>query len=1347
MQMLMCMRLASGGAPEIDVETVVIRLGARVSAGAVQKALDATQDEFDVLRCSFASAGTSDWEIRQHAAAERARLKVMKLTAGQHADTQLAGDLRLLADELAGEPFDLGKPPLWRCVLATSPCEGEDVVLITVHHLMYDGYCAPELIGYFLRKLTQAMAGDVEIAGDARDACDAGTANVFGDSIPAETRRTRLSNTEFASRVAGLPGEGAATAWKAQLEGASGELDLRLARPDLPGTRKQAIAQPSILRAVAPELMRQVRATARSIDVTPATLGQLAWAVLLSRYSGQTDVVWGNTRSGRALLSKEAESTVGMCIVTLPVRLTVTPGATAAELARTLRAAQLAVRPFEHTPLLSIKQWAGMSGVPFGSIFVFDPQHVATAISRDSSTLMGRKVDVRIVARPGVPLCLLLGEGDTPVAELVYRSGFISDDTAGRILNHYLHLLAEIAADPHRQICAVPHQPLAELPAEDKAFPEGDARLITAQFRETASGHPEAPAVSFQGTTLSYRRLDELSSALADAVARIGPAPGEAVPMFMGRCLAFPVAALGVLKAGCAYVPMERHGPIARQASIVAALEPRVAICTSDTREHARECGLRQIIEITPEGQIVSLPDSITSNMAGPKPATIVADSAAYVMFTSGSTGTPKGVVVPHRAVVRLIRNTFLPFTPSDRYLLHSALAFDASTLELWAPLLTGGHVEVCPGDGLDIPALGEALVRGRVNRLWLTSTVFDRIIDSFPGILAPLESLLIGGEALSPSHVAKAMVMYPRLNLINGYGPTENTTFSTTHLITYGDLDGHPIPIGKPIDHSTCHLVDHHGQPCDVGFAGELYFGGEGVALGYLNDEKLTREKFLDAGLPAITRQRVYRSGDFARRRGDGVIDFLGRVDTQLKIRGMRIDLGEIQSAITNVSGITAAAVFTDGERATKRIVAAVVAESQQVVDALPGQLRKVLPAYMQPAQLFRVQELPTTASGKADTAALLKLMPATAAEDADPAHAPSPEVLIAKLMARAIGLPAAPTDVGFRDLGGHSLAAVDLVQSIERDFGVKIGPNALAHNPTASEVARTVAEYRNGARSPIVVQLSVRSLKKSILLVPGFATSLVSMGALATELGREYEVLGGRYFGSEPGEAPPASLEEIAAKQAAALLADGHCPHAVIGHSLGGLVAYELANQLAIAGRAPRHVILIDTKTPEAIERGFSIGEQLYRMPRRLYVAATRPRHSYQALIYKLNRLARESTFESSYKKPMTVDDPFVDPRVRRIAKRIGYMPQQKGVHTLETAVIQALGKYEPKRPSAECRIQLIASRRSVSLFDSRLGWARVLGVRPPLKLVNLRHSEMIQHPHVQVVAKLIFDTLNLA
>ncbi len=487
---------------------------------------------------------------------------------------------------------------------------------------------------------------------------------------------------------------------------------------------------------------------------------------------------------------------------------------------------------------------------------------------------------------------------------------------------------------------------------EAKAFHPRPCREKTVHelFEEQAAATPGVVAVEFQDRQLNYAQLNERANRLAHRLLWLGIGRGSLVGLCMERSLELVVGLLGILKAGGAYVPLDPAYPDERLAFMLGdAAVPLVLTHRRTAGRLAPFADRTRVLRLDADVEMDSAP-------AHDPAAGAAADDLVYVMYTSGSSGVPKGVLVPHRAVVRLVRDTdYCHFGPEEVFLHLAPLSFDASTFEIWGPLLNGGRLAVMTQAPPAPDEIAAAVRRHGVTSLWLTAGLFHLVVEQRPDALAPLRQLVAGGDVLSPAHVGRALEAMRDGVLVNGYGPTECTTFACCHRMNKDYRPGDTVPIGRPIANTTAYVLDERLQPAPPDAPGELYVGGDGLARGYLNNPELTREKFVPDPFSADPAARLYRTGDRARRRANGDIEFLGRFDDQVKVLGRRVEPGEVEAALRGEPAVRQAVVVALAQPlGDKRLAAYVVADADAFsAGELKRRLAGRLPPHMIPAHI----------------------------------------------------------------------------------------------------------------------------------------------------------------------------------------------------------------------------------------------------------------------------------------------------------------------------------------------------------------------------------------------------------
>ncbi|MFI6683892.1 amino acid adenylation domain-containing protein [Streptomyces sp. NPDC050485] len=549
---------------------------------------------------------------------------------------------------------------------------------------------------------------------------------------------------------------------------------------------------------------------------------------------------------------------------------------------------------------------------------------------------------------------------------------------------------------------------------------------------------PHALAVADGDTTLTYAQLVSAARRLASYLHEKGVRPGDSVALLMPRSARTVVAQLALWWAGAACVPLDPAHPRPRTEAMLA--DSGATLTVGDSKLLETAGGTGATLALPGDAQLTCAEMST----GGPGP-----DDTAFIMFTSGSTGRPKGVAVPHGAIAHLVSDpAYVTVTARDRVLLHSPATFDASTFEVWSALANGAAVVVCTTERPSFEDLAKDVERHGVTVAFFTTALFHQLAARRSRVFTLLRTVVVGGEAMAAQHARAVLRAFPWIELVNGYGPTETTTFATAHRVTDADCDG-PVPIGRPVAGATAHILDEAGLPVTAGGRGELWIGGTRLAHGYTGQPELTAERFVDH--PSLG--RVYRTGDLVSARPDGVLDFHGRTDDQVKVRGFRIEPGEIEHVLREQPEVDDAAVTV--RRPTPddaRLAAFVVAAPGPVPhsDALLARLTALLPAQLVPDELTLVDRLPLTPSGKVDRRALADLGAAAASGAAEPL---TPlQQAVADVWSRSLGCEVARPDADFLELGGHSLLALVVTEELREDLGVEL---SLADFFTAPTVA----------------------------------------------------------------------------------------------------------------------------------------------------------------------------------------------------------------------------------------------------------------------------------------------------
>ena len=1091
-----------------------------------------------------------------------------------------------LATEEARRPFSLNRGPLWRAELVRLG-EQEHIFHVTAHHAIFDGSSMTvftEELAAIYRALHEGKEPDLE-------------------PLPIQYGDFSVWQKEF------LEGPEVKTQiefWRNRLEGMR-EIEVPSDRPRPPVKSWHGDLVSLLLPKALTDQLQEIAAR------NGATLFQLfltAFKFQLARYTGTEDIAVGTPITGR--MRAELEPLIGVFINSLILRTDLSGDPTFEEALGRVRDSAFAAMENQDVPFeCLVKELRPARDAGRNPLFQVNFTH------QRSFAKPGRFGGVTLTPipsrSPGAIFDLhffMVERAEGWRVTCDFATDLFDRSTAERMLGHFRHLLEQVAANP-----VLPFS-LFRLPCGDESdliarkwagmpvsLPEVSS--IGGTFLEVARTQAERPALVSGDRRWTYAELRARSLALATSLHAAGLKAGEPVAVVSRPSAEQIIGVLGIVLAGGAYMPVDPEYPAARARGLLGSVDCRLAVAVDP-----KDC---EPWSDDWSGTILTLPDAVP---AGKIESMVGADAAAYVLFTSGSTGQPKGVVVPHRAVLRLVRGCdWIDLKPGDVFLQTAPLSFDASTFEIWGPLLNGGTL-VLPEGGLSLPAIAAAARDKKVTHLWLTSGLFQLMIEEHADDLAGVRILITGGEAMSPAHARLCREKLPGTRLLNGYGPTENTTFTCVHEVTDADLVSGVIPIGKPISGTTVRIVDACGQLAPIGMPGELFCGGDGLALEYAGDENLTRTKFPVLSLEHGGTARFYRTGDRCCWRADGVVLYLGRGDEQIKVRGYRIEPGEIEAVLAEYPPVKRCKVAARGTTTSgKRLLAWVVPENGVGLDlaALREHLAARLPVFMRPEAIIEVPEFPITANGKIDVKGLPDPVGASSGEPGRTSAPPigGTEAKLAAIWSELLGCGPVSREDNFFSLGGHSLLALRLFARVNREFGRTLPLASLIHHPTLAGLAAAIERGNPAAGDGGAVseKSDEDSIGHLVALKPG------SSGGppLFCIHGGDGAVLFYRGFAallpdtlpvyaieslalSTRSEVRRRSIEDTAAAYARLIeSAWPHGPVRITGYSFGGVVAHAIACQLSERGRDVDFVGLFDTHNPAAPRRRYSAAERL--------------------------------------------------------------------------------------------------------------------------------------------------------
>lgn len=798
-----------------------------------------------------------------------------------------------------------------------------------------------------------------------------------------------------------------------------------------------------------------------------------AYKVLLSIYSAEQDMLVGIPVAGRH--RKEVEHMVGMFVNTLVIRSLASPEQSFSDYTQHVK--QLCLDAYEHQDIpfeKLVEQLAPERSMSSSPIFrtLFSMQNYT---SDDQVHLHGLETQWLDVDNHTAKydLSLLMNEQDDQfVMEWQYNTDLFHEHTIARMSHHLEQLLNVVLDQPDIHLGAIDiltaeeSELYASINRHSSDVPTDSVQHL---FRQQAQLHADLPAVRENDIILTYAELDRRSDQVAAQLLQTGVQPQQRVVVCLTRSASFVVTVLAVLKVGAVYVPLDPALPDSRLAYILDDIQPQI-IVSGQQHSPVLEQYADRLVQVSTDvdakqASTVDLKLSVEHSL--PPMNAGSSDDLAYIIYTSGSTGNPKGVSIHHRGIVRLVRNTnYVNIQPGHHIAQLANASFDAITFELWGALLNGACVHIMPQEIVLSPSLfGKWIKERNISFMFVTVTLFNKIVQQDPAAFEKLDTLLVGGEACHPKWMNEVIRYGKPLHLLNGYGPTESTTFALTHeLHEWIPDEQYSVPIGRPITHSSVYVLDQQGRQMPINVAGELYIGGAGLASGYWRRDDLTAERFVAD--PFLPNERLYKTGDRVKWLPDGTIAYLGRLDHQVKLRGYRIELGEIEETVRRFAGIREATVQLRYSTAEQPFLAAYFTAGQPIViKELHHYLKSLLPDYMIPAALIQTEAFYLTSNGKINTA----LLPDISEQHVDHMEYEAPqsemEEVIADIWQEILGLPRISIHDSFFAIGGHSLLAIQVIAELEAVLEQPLSIKLLFEYPTVSELAVTLEKlWREG-------------------------------------------------------------------------------------------------------------------------------------------------------------------------------------------------------------------------------------------------------------------------------------------
>lgn len=1047
-----------------------LRIKGNLDIFSLEAAINQVAQRHETLRAKFSTLdGQAIQSINQSFVF---KLDIEKVTGNTPTDISRSADRAL--NEEALRPFDISQDPLIRGKLLQL-ADDEYLLLITMHHIVSDGWSVGLLfreIGDFYQTFRQHLAPSVEPLPIQ-----------YADFAQWQNRRLQepLAEKQLAY-------------WEKQLAGvATLELPLDRRREDVKGGHGA-----SVTFKLDTALVAEIKRICNTEKITLSMLMSAAYSILLHRYSAQDDIVFGKPVANRN--RTEIENLVGFFVNMLVERVNLSTNPTLKELYRQVK--ENAIASYENQDLPferivdAIKPERSQNKNPIFQVVLAvhsanslddaKQSQFAHALSLVDCDVNDYQMNIE-TARFDIELHIF--EAPSRISGAwIYDTDLFDPASVQQMNESLLFILRQLVMQTDARVSEIRSLSDAQFRHLSKNLLQTQTdypadKSVTELFEKQAEETPDAIAVSFDGRQLSYRSLNNRSNQLAHYLRARGVKAEVMVGVSIERSLDLVVALLGILKAGGAYVPLDPEYPLARLNFMLEDTAAPVLLTHSSVDRERLP---------TVSGTIIYLDQdwpAIEKESQDNPVSDITSDSLMYVIYTSGSTGKPKGVCVEHHSAVRLVKNTnYVDIKSQDVFLQFAPVAFDASTFELWGCLLNGARLVIYPHQRTSLEQLGNFIEQNSITTLWLTSALFNQMVDQHLQSFVAVKTLLAGGEALSTAKVNKYLAFLKQNSLtehvlINGYGPTENTTFSCCHVMTAETEIGRSVPIGAAISNTQLYVLDSKGLPVPAGVPGELFLGGDGLARGYLNRPELTAERFVFAAFAGESATRLYRTGDQVRYRHDGIIEFIGRFDHQVKLRGFRIELGEVEEVICSHASVRVAVVMMrEDEPGDKRLVAYLVLDKQKESSSaqIKEHVREQVPEYMLPSVFVVLDSLPLTPNGKVDRDALEPPGPERNVETDYVPPRTEDERRMAAIWCEFLGIETPGIDDNFFDLGGNSLLLMRTHARMCEVSGRDVPVTQLFRYPTIRGLAKQLVATEQGINAASIDKVRERAQKQ---------------------------------------------------------------------------------------------------------------------------------------------------------------------------------------------------------------------------------------------------------------------------
>ena len=1250
-------------------ESVSLELKGELDKNALESAVATLVQRHEALRGCISADGLR--VIIQER--DDIRMRDMDLSGKSSAEQQQ--ELAALGTTDMAAPFDLLNGPVLRMVLVRLS-ETEHLLRITGHHVLVDGWS----LGIIMADLSQLYSG----------------------KQPEEA----IPFSEYALAVIdhakGPEHDEVESYWLNQFKGTLPRLDLPV---DKPRSRFKTFNGKRIDVEVDAEFTRKLRELATRSGSSLVTTLLTAFELLIYRITGDSDLVVGLPAAGQNDFSMK--ELVGHCVNLLALRSRVDDDKPFIDHLKERRSAILDATDNQKYTFgtlvrkLNVPREAGR--IPLVPVVFNVDMNMDDGVAFDG-------LQHRFISNPrsyeNFELFLnITGNEDRLVMEWSYNTDLFREGTVRQWISDFHGLLERAHAAPSQQIGALlsaPHHatdaplPPTEWSGGTETYPHVSMDEL---FETMCEQFPTNIAVEILDSKITYTELQKDVNALAAELVQRGLQQGEPVGICLDRCIGTQTAMLAVLKAGGCYVPFDLSYP-----------EERIQYMLDDAKVKFMLTQAHLVDQLPGIAKKAIMLDAMGRLQNGKTSAPLIterkhtAESPAYIMYTSGSTGEPKGVIVPHRGVVRLVRNqNYMQFGPDLVFLQMGNLCFDASTFEIWGALLNGAKLVVQPQQKPTLSEVVTTLRNHKITSVLFPTGLFNMLVDEHLNDLRGLKNLVTGGDVMSPVHARKALKLLGPGVIVNAYGPTENSVIVTCHAVDNESQLETTVPIGKPISNTQAYILDGAMRPVSIGVTAELYAGGDGVALGYWGRKELTEERFVPDPFRSEKEKgrspKLYRTGDLARWLPNGTVEFMGRADNQVKLRGFRIELGEIEAAMEHAQLKDRVVLCRTDAKGQKQLVAYLVPKDQnepeeRTITAVRDQLLEKVPAFMVPSSFVVLPAFPLNQSGKVDRKALPA--PSTTSPFMRTQHV-GPRSAAEKDLAAIWNNVLGTNDIGihdnFFDLGGHSLLGIQLLAKVEQHFGIAIPLNNLFLAPTVAELAALVQTDVKVIPWSLLVPIQPEGSKVPLFCIHGDEAN----NFLPKYLGTDQPFYAISHQGDDGLPIKNRTVEDMAAHSIAEIrMARPHGPYILAGYSFGGILAFEIARQLVQNGESVPLVILLDTYAPEPFAEVMSAEEKLHGPAKKLVMRG----------LVKFYRLQNEP----------------LPPWLRNFSV----------IDTYDRAT------YEYEMVPYQGEVTMIRAEGSPGAVDK--GWKDYTKGNMQLRHCPGTHFSMITEPHVQVVAQQI-------